>query len=84
MVFTSTLFKLITMIVLVSQFVLCGPFDSVQTQALNAHNFYRRFHRVADLKWSERLAQHAGNVSKACVFEHSFVRYNLLPYFCFS
>ncbi|KAI9362334.1 CAP domain-containing protein [Pilaira anomala] len=73
MVFTSIFFKLITMMVLVSQFVLCDPFDTIITQALDTHNFYRRFHHVPDLTWSSRLAEHAGNVSSACVYDHSFL-----------
>ncbi len=47
--------------------------NSVQSQALTAHNSYRSKHHVAGLRWNQKLADHAATVTKSCVWGHNVV-----------
>ncbi|KAF1801855.1 CAP domain-containing protein [Mucor lusitanicus] len=71
---SSSLFRFIALIGLIAiEAVLAAPSapsaSTVKTQALAAHNNYRTSHHVPELKWSNKLAEHAKNVSSSCVYQ---------------
>ncbi|KAI7864709.1 CAP domain-containing protein [Mucor mucedo] len=71
MLFSSTFLKVVFTITVISQAVLAAPTDSIQTQALNAHNSLRAKHHVAGLRWNQALANHATAVSRTCNYAHN-------------
>jgi hypothetical protein len=52
-----------------------GASSDIEQQALTSHNAYRAKHHVAGLRWSQKLADHATQVSATCIWGHSVVSY---------
>jgi hypothetical protein len=84
MLFASTIIKVAAVLAIASQAVFAAPAtgraggagsstQNIQQQALTSHNNYRSRHHVAGLRWSQKLADHATQVSKSCVWGHSVV-----------
>lgn len=82
---TSAIAKLVALLAISSQAVSAAPAagggggsstQNIQQQALASHNKYRSKHHVAGLRWSQKLADHATQVTKTCVWGHSVVSNN--------
>lgn len=76
MLFTSTLAKIAAIVAISSQVAFAAPTSAkpnVKQQALTAHNKYRQKHHVGNIKWSQKLANHAQTVSDSCIWGHNVV-----------